>query len=141
MNAYDKALSLLALREHTAKEIEAKLKNKGYESEEISAALSRLVEEGAIDDSRYIESYVRSRSRKTSEGAILMAMRLKERGVDRQKVDEYLSVYRESDEYMEVLKKGYDALISKKGEEGAVRSLLNKGYSMSEIRRARKMET
>ena len=67
MKAYDKALSLLAVREHTAKEIREKLLKRGYGDDEVDEAISHLLEEGAIDDARYVESYVRSRIRKGGE--------------------------------------------------------------------------
>lgn len=137
MNAYDKALYLLSGREHTAKEIRMKLSAKGYGEEEIESAIIRLVAEKAIDDARYVESYVRSRARKGGESVTLMRMKLLERGVSRDKVDAVLNVYRESDEYFDCLKKSYQALSSRKGEEKALRSLLTKGYTLSEIKRAK----
>ena len=72
MNAYDKALSLLAMREHTAKEITRKLLEKGYERGDIESAVSRLETEGAISNKRYVESYLRSRARKGGESFCLM---------------------------------------------------------------------
>ena len=136
MKAYDKALSLLAVREHTAKEIREKLLKRGYGDEEVDDAISRLLEEGAIDDARYVESYVRSRIRKGGESVRLMSLRLRERGVAKEALDVFVKKYGESPEYFEALKKNYGALLLKKGEEGAIRSLMNKGYTLSEIRRA-----
>ena len=136
MKAYDKALSLLAVREHTAKEIREKLLKRGYGDEEVDDAISRLLEEGAIDDARYVESYVRSRIRKDGESVRLMSLRLRERGVAKEALDACVKEYGESPEYFEALKKNYGALLLKKGEEGAIRSLMNKGYTLSEIRRA-----
>ena len=42
MKAYDKALSLLAVREHTAKEIREKLFKRGYGDDEVDEAISHL---------------------------------------------------------------------------------------------------
>lgn len=136
MKAYDKALSLLEVREHTAKEIREKLLKRGYGDEEVDDAISRLLEEGAIDDARYVESYVRSRIRKGGESVRLMSLRLRERGVAKEALDACVKEYGESPEYFEALKKNYGALLLKKGEDGAIRSLMNKGYTLSEIRRA-----
>ena len=44
-SAYDKAVSLLAIREHTKKELKEKLENKGYREDEISSSLERLEKE------------------------------------------------------------------------------------------------
>lgn len=140
MNAYDKALSLLAMREHTAKEITRKLLEKGYEMGDIESAVSRLEAEGAISNKRYVESYLRSRARKGGESLCLMRMKLLDRGIDKSTLDEILFEYLEGDEYYALLKKSYRALSSKKGEDGATRSLLNKGYTLSEIKRAKQRE-
>lgn len=140
MKAYDKALSLLAVREHTAKEIREKLLKKGYGYEEVDDAISRLLEEGAIDDARYVESYVRSRIRKGGESVRLMSLRLRERGVAKEALDACVKEYGESPEYFEALKKNYGALLLKKGEDGAIRSLMNKGYTLSEIRMAKEKD-
>ena len=137
MKAYDKALSLLAIREHTAKEIRLKLIGKGYGGEEVEEAISRLLEEGAINDIRYIESYVRSRNRKGGESVRLMMLKLKDKGVCSTCLESFLSEYKESDEYFSLLKKSYDALSAKKGDESAIRSLMNKGYTLNEIKRAK----
>ena len=67
---------------------------------------------------------------------VLLADRLRERGVAKEALDVFVKKYGESPEYFEALKKNYGALLLKKGEDGAIRSLMNKGYTLSEIRRA-----
>ena len=44
MTAYEKALSLLAMREHTKKELKEKLRNKGFKDNEIEDALAELMD-------------------------------------------------------------------------------------------------
>ncbi|MET3651470.1 regulatory protein RecX [Dyella japonica] len=60
-SAYDRALGLLARREHSRRELKLKLKQKGYEGEEAGAALDRLGEQRYQDDERFAQSLVRSR--------------------------------------------------------------------------------
>ena len=60
-NAYDKALGLLARREHSRRELTLKLRQGGYEGEEAGAALDRLGEQHYQDDDRFAEMLVRSR--------------------------------------------------------------------------------
>jgi regulatory protein len=60
-SAYDKALGLLARREHSRRELKLKLRQKGYEGEEAGAALDRLGEQHYQDDDRFAGMLVRSR--------------------------------------------------------------------------------
>ena len=76
MTAYDKALYYLSMREHCRKELETKLRTKGYNAGEIEAALDRLEEENFLSDARYAEVFIRSRLRKNPEGKEIMIMRL-----------------------------------------------------------------
>ena len=47
-SAYDKAVSLLAMREHTKNELKDKLEKKGYREDDVIEAVSRLEREGYI---------------------------------------------------------------------------------------------
>ena len=60
-SAYDKALGLLARREHSRRELKTKLRQGGYEGEETGAALDRLGEQKYQDDDRFGEMVVRAR--------------------------------------------------------------------------------
>jgi regulatory protein len=61
-SAYDKALGLLARREHSRRELKTKLRQSGYEGGEASAAIDRLGEQHYQDDDRFAEVLVRSRA-------------------------------------------------------------------------------
>ena len=61
-SAYDKALGLLARREHSRRELRTKLRQGGYEGEEATAAIDRLGEQHYQDDDRFAEILVRSRA-------------------------------------------------------------------------------
>ena len=136
LSAYDKALSLLAVREHTAREIHNKLIQKGYREDESDDAVSRLLSEGAISEERFAEVFIRSRMRKNPEGKQIILMRLKERGcpdsISRKALDEYW----ESEAFLPYLVESYSSLLRRKGRDGAISSLLRKGFSMREIRNA-----
>jgi regulatory protein len=60
-SAYDRALGLLARREHSRRELKLKLRQKGYEGDEAGEALDRLGEQHYQDDERFAHSLVRSR--------------------------------------------------------------------------------
>ena len=59
--AYNKALGMLARREHSRRELKLKLRQKGYEGTEAGEALDRLGEQQYQDDDRFAEMLVRSR--------------------------------------------------------------------------------
>jgi regulatory protein len=61
-SAYNKALGLLARREHSRRELRQKLGRNGYGGEEANEALDRLGEQHYQDDDRFAELLIRSRS-------------------------------------------------------------------------------
>ncbi|MBN8887996.1 MAG: regulatory protein RecX [Rudaea sp.] len=59
--AYDKALALLARREHSARELKSKLELRGLDAEESAEALKTLQSKNYQSDDRFGEMLVRSR--------------------------------------------------------------------------------
>ncbi len=57
-----RALGLLARREHSRKELNRKLTSRGLDAGEVRSAVDRLAGEGWQDDARFAESLVRSRA-------------------------------------------------------------------------------
>lgn len=60
-SAYNKALGLLARREHSRRELRQKLGRNGYEGGEASEALDRLGEQKYQDDDRFADVLIRNR--------------------------------------------------------------------------------
>ncbi|HUA80207.1 MAG TPA: regulatory protein RecX [Dyella sp.] len=61
-SAYNKALGLLARREHSRRELRQKLDRGGYAKDEAGEALDRLGEQHYQDDDRFAEALIRNRS-------------------------------------------------------------------------------
>jgi regulatory protein len=61
LSAYDKALSLLVRREHSARELKLKLARRGMDPDESAEALSRLQSKDFQNDARFGEMLVRTR--------------------------------------------------------------------------------
>ena len=139
MDAYEKAVSLLAMREHTEKEIRDKLRTRSFSAESIDEAVDRLKREGLLSEERFAEIFIRSRLRKLPEGKPLLMMRLRERGCPESVARTALDAAWEREDYLEPLLSYMDELIRKKGEDSAAAALYRKGFSSSEVRRARKM--
>lgn len=136
MSAYDKAVDLLKMREHTTKELETKLKAKGFASSDIDDAVSRLGEEGYLSDERFAEVYTRSRMRKSAEGKSLVVMRLTAKGVSKSLASSVVNTFWEEEEYLPSLKKEWSKLKNRYGVEKAEQKLLAKGFTLTEIRKA-----
>jgi len=60
-SAYEKALGLLSRREHSARELKAKLARRGFDADENAAVLERLQSKDFQNDARFGEMLVRSR--------------------------------------------------------------------------------
>jgi regulatory protein len=77
----DSCLRLLAMREHSKKELRQKLAAKGFGRDEALEVIDELAREGLQDDARYAESYARSRILK-GYGPIRIIYELKQAGIE-----------------------------------------------------------
>ena len=89
-SAYDKALGLLARREHSRRELKTKLRQGGYAGEETIAAIDRLGEQQYQDDDRFAEVLLRSRIAQ-GYGPMRLRVELKSHGVAEARIRELLA--------------------------------------------------
>lgn len=89
-SAYDKALGLLARREHSKRELKTKLRQGGYEGEETTEAIDRLGEQQYQDDDRFGEVLLRSRIAQ-GYGPMRLRMELKTHGLSDARIRELLN--------------------------------------------------
>ncbi len=75
------AMDLLARREYSRAELFEKLTQKSFEDGEIESCLDALQEQGLQSDSRFAESFVRSRILR-GQGPVRIKMELRRRGVE-----------------------------------------------------------
>ena len=75
------AIRLLTAREHSRRELLAKLAARGYAEEEIRRVLDELAEKGLQSDERFAQSFIESRVRK-GYGPLRIRAELHERGLD-----------------------------------------------------------
>ena len=80
--AYDKALKLIARRDHFRAELVEKLRRKGFEDDNIDQALERLDELDLLDDEALAQRFVEFRSVDSGWGPHRLANELRRRGVD-----------------------------------------------------------
>jgi regulatory protein len=83
VHAYTLALSWLARRELTERQVRARLAKRGLGPAEIDEAVERLRKEGALDDRRAAGAYARTAVRVKGRGPLRLRRDLEALGVDR----------------------------------------------------------
>ena len=87
--AREAAVRLLARREHSTRELEHKLAERGFEAATVSAVLGELVAEGLLSEERFAEAFVASRIDKGS-GPRRIQAELRERGLTDELIARYV---------------------------------------------------
>ncbi|HEX6550342.1 MAG TPA: regulatory protein RecX [Gammaproteobacteria bacterium] len=135
------ALRLLVRREHSSREITAKLTSRGYQHEAVLAVVTALAEENLLSDSRFVEEFVASRARRGS-GPVKIREELRGRGVDEALVEATLMEHAETwaANAASVRRKRFGAALPQDYAERArqARFLQQRGFSTEAIRAALK---
>jgi regulatory protein len=97
-------LRLLTRRDHSQKEIQAKLANKGYDLKQVLTVIDELARESWQDDTRYAESYARVRSQK-GIGPVRIGYELRQQGIDPVIIDKIITAT--TDNWMAILEQVY----------------------------------
>lgn len=133
--AYNKAISYLARREYSSKELTQRLQQKEYPHSVIETILEKLVKDGHQSDERFAEMYMRSRIN-AGDGPFKIKMSLREKGIceslilavmDTQQID-WLEQARQVKEKRFGLVCESTAELAKQ-----IRYLKNKGYYQDDI--------
>ena len=82
MPCYNKALDLLARREHFRAELGRKLRDRGYDEIEVDDTLDRLADAGHLNDRRTAETWMEIRLSRRAEGPARLRAELTRRGAD-----------------------------------------------------------
>ncbi len=85
----NKAMDLLARREHSEQELRRKLQTREYDANAIDETLQTLKEDGLQSDERFVESYVNHRF-KAGVGPLKIRHELRQRGVSDELIDEFI---------------------------------------------------
>jgi len=133
-----RALRLLARREHSARELAAKLAARGHGEGEIAEVIGELAREGLQSDARFAEAYVFQRVGR-GYGPLKIREELRERGIDAELIDACL---REAETdwqalLAEVRRKRFGPKVPDDFAEQArqARFLQSRGFPLSDIRR------
>ena len=132
-----KAISLLAIREHSAVELLTKLTQKGIDENIADIVLQQLQEQGLQSDSRFIESFVNERIRR-GYGPIKIQYQLLQKGIANELISEYVNIDQElwlEKAQIQYQKKYKDTCATDYKEWGKrARFLQGRGFTSEQIR-------
>ena len=83
------AMNLLAMREHSAKELRDKLSRKYAQCGMVDTVIAKLIEQGLQSDERFAEAFIGMRQRQ-GKGSQLIKMELRERGITSSVTDAFI---------------------------------------------------
>ncbi|MFI4937179.1 MAG: regulatory protein RecX [Candidatus Berkiellales bacterium] len=81
----EKAIALLARREHSRRELQQKLTQRGYAFAAIDDLLNELEKSGLLNEDRFIGSIIRT-YRSRGMGPLKICVELQKRGIDRSRI-------------------------------------------------------
>jgi len=132
----ERALRLLARREHSRVELERKLAQTGFGHDDIAPLLDAFEAKNWLSDRRFAESYVADHRAKA--GSIKLAYELRQRGVSDVVIEGVLTANRDSEleRAREVWQKKFDSAPSDAAEKARhVRFMQNRGFTSEVIQR------
>jgi regulatory protein len=141
--ALDVALRLLAGRAHGRREIEDKLRKKGFEAEAIAEALLRLDQLKLIDDRAFAGNFVAGMARRRPEGRLKTRARLKQKGLSDEIIGEAIATSDQKALCLSAAEKKLRTLAGspEQKKKKLIAFLKNRGFEWETIREALKLVT
>lgn len=133
----ERALHLLARREHSRAELARKLEQAGFVHDDIAPLLDAFEAQNWLSDRRFAESYVADH--RARAGSIKLAYDLRQRGVSDAIIEAVLSENRDSElgRACDVWKKKFGAAPAGAAEKARqIRFMQSRGFAPEVIRRA-----
>ena len=134
----DRALRLLAIREHSQAELQRKLVQKGFAAAAVEQTLHDLMAQNLLSDERFTEAFVSSR-RERGSGPVKIQAELQQRGIDRSLISRYLDV--QDPDWLALAERARQKKFGRAQPEEyelkmqQARFLANRGFSHEQIRR------
>jgi regulatory protein len=130
--ALARAYRYLNRRERTQAEMRAQLSRAGADPEDVERAVATLVEQGYLDDQRFVRLFVQDKRELDGWGSDRIRQALLTKGVDRDVVEDALAEQdsgQEIDRAVELLRRRFPSPAADRRErERALGMLLRKGY-------------
>ena len=132
------AMDFLSKREHSAYELRQKLKQRDFDIDTIEAAIGQLQYDNLQNDSRFVESFINHRVN-AGFGPIKIKHELRQKGIDTERIEEYLSVLKVEWESLmsaqRIKKYGRQIPGDYKEKMKQARFLQNRGFSPESVMR------
>ena len=93
--AFQRAVSYLAVRPRSEKEIRQYLGNKGFAADSIESAIDRLEHYGYINDREFARLWIETRRRQRPRGAFGLRYELRQKGISEEIIEDALKCYNE----------------------------------------------
>lgn len=140
--AFNSALNSLDYRDHSEKEIRAKLLRK-HDADYVDEAVEKLIELDLVNDERYAENYARELFERKKFGKIRIKSELRAKGISADIANaavEELFEEEEPDNVQRIVdiigKRYYNRMNNEVGRKKVFSALQRMGYSFSDIREA-----
>lgn len=137
--ARERAMMLLAMREHSRAELARKLRRKGFSAAAAESAVESLTADRLVDDTRFAEEWVRSRLRRRPVGRAALLAGLARAGVARAESEAAVDLVAGDDPELFGEAIGRAAERIERGgradPESLTRKLTARGFSYREIRK------
>jgi regulatory protein len=91
---YEVALNFLSYRPRSVREVEQRLRKKGYLPGQIEATIARLSKQGYVDDREFARFWISNRQTFSPRGPRLLRSELRQKGVSAEIVEEILAEHR-----------------------------------------------
>lgn len=136
-----KALNSLARAEQCRSSLEKKLAQKGFEKNDISAALDFLERKNFLNDERYASMWLRNHCAFKFHGKIRLLNDLISRGVKKSVAEKAVGEYLELNPEIELCQKAYQKYVHQgKSSQKVMNSLAQSGFSYNMIQKVLKMD-
>ncbi len=141
--AWQAAIDLLSRRNHSAAEMHAKLKQRGFSPDDIEAVINACRKDNYIDDDATAEMWIRNSIRK-GHGPYRIQQTLKQKGLDPAAVDRYLKSHPDAPDPLDTARQALQRKKStflrekdhRRRQQKMYRFLYNRGFSGEIITRA-----
>lgn len=134
--AYATALQLLATREHSARELQAKLRRRRFSTEAADAAVQRCIHKGALDERRFVETVLRTAERKSHMSRARLCAKLRAAGVPENVMQQAIedALVRDPTLFARALQRAFERVGgARASREVVTRRLLARGFEFKEI--------
>ncbi|MEO0206370.1 MAG: RecX family transcriptional regulator [candidate division WOR-3 bacterium] len=126
-----RAYRLLRYRSRSVNEMKQRLINLGYEQEIVDAVVQELIEEGALNDQRFVREFANDYTELKPKGNIFIMNELRKKKVDATLIEDVLRNRDEKSLIKNILQKKLSNLDKNNPKEKAkiIRRLLSKGFT------------